>query len=176
MKRNLNLVVIFVLLSSPVFAQFEHNEETHKVKYHNAAAIFIGNTIIRPSGFNLPTIGFEYLREVNHFLGIGIMAEVEIGSHIFEINEQSGTMTEVERNGAILLIPTVFARVYKGLIFSFGYGVEFEKDENLGLLKFSMEYKLHMKNERFVVLPTVSWDHTHRFDGLVYGVNFGYIF
>lgn len=176
MYRLLLLIAVLTLLSKPLFAQFEHNEESHKVVYHNAIALFYGNTIIKPSGFNLPTIGVEYIREINHFLGAGFMAEVEIGSHIVQVDEHNGDKTNVDRTGAILMIPALFARVYKGLIVSVGYGVEFEKNENLGLFKVSLEYKLYMKNERFLVLPTVSWDHTRRFNGFVYGVNFGYVF
>lgn len=183
MLRSLVLLTMAMVISHSSAAQFEHNavpdgrqEESHKVKYHNAVAFFFGNTIIKPSGFNLPTVGIEYIREINHFLGVGIMAEVEHGSHIIQVNEHDGTTTEVDRDQAILVIPAVFARVYKGLIVSAGYGVEFEAKENLALFKLSLEYKLYMSNERFIVLPTVSWDHTHRFNGFVYGVNFGYVF
>lgn len=176
MKRNLTAIALLALLINPAFAQFEHNEESHKVKYHNAIALFMGNTIIKPSGFNLPTFGVEYIREINHFLGVGFMAEFEVGSHIVQVNEHNGDVTNVDRSGAVLIIPAIFSRVYKGLIVSVGYGVEFEQSENLGLFKVSLEYKLYMKNERFIVLPTVSWDHTNRFNGFVYGVNFGYVF
>jgi hypothetical protein len=170
------LVLLYCCSSFTALAQYEHNEETHVVKYHNAVALFVGNTIIRPSGFNSPTIGLEYIREINDHLGIGIMSELEIGSHIIQIDEHNGTETEVERNSAALIIPSIFLRVYKGLIFTAGYGVELEKNENLALFKVSIEYKLYLQNDRFLVLPTISWDHTNKFDGIIYGVNFGYVF
>jgi hypothetical protein len=176
MNRSLGIIAVLVLLFNPLFAQIEHNEESHIVKYKNAAALFVGNTIIAPSGFNLPTIGMEYAREINHHIGIGLIAEVEIGSHIVQKNEEGEMVSEVHREGAFLVLPTVFVRVYKGLILNAGYGVEFESHENLGLLKVGLEYKLAMHNPRWVVLPTVSWDHTKLFDGFVYGVNFGYKF
>ena len=176
MKRTIVVLVLFTMLYNPVIGQSEHHEEPGKLKNRNVIAVFAGNTLIKPSGFNLPTIGVEYIRELNHHMGIGIMAEAELGSHIVQVNEDNGNVTELDRQGAILLIPAVFARVYKGLIVSVGYGVEFESNENLALLKVSLEYKFRMKNERFLVLPTVSWDHTNRFDGWVYGVNFAYLF
>lgn len=179
MKFNNLTLIIIILFSAFGFnakAQYEHNEDSHVIKHHNAVAIFVGNTMIRPSGFNLPTIGLEYIREINDHLGIGIMSEVELGSHIIQIDEHNGTKTEVERHSAALIIPSVFLRVYKGLIVTVGYGVELEKNENLGLSKVSLEYKLYMNNNRFLVLPTVSWDHTSKFNGIIYGVNFGYVF
>ena len=176
MNRNLIIVAVLVLLSNPLFAQIELNEESHKVEHKNAAALFVGSTIIAPSGFNLPTIGVEYVREFNHIVGIGIIAEVEIGSHIVQKNEEGEMISEVHRKGAFLVLPSVFIRIYKGLILNAGYGVEFESHENLGLLKVGLEYKLALQNPRWIVLPTVSWDHTSLFDGFVYGVNFGYKF
>jgi hypothetical protein len=176
MNRNLCIIAVLVLLSNPLFAQIEHNEETHKVEHKNAAALFVGSTIIAPSGFNLPTIGVEYVREINHIIGIGIIAELEIGSHVVQKNEDGDMVSEVHREGAFLVLPSAFVRIYKGLILNAGYGVEFESNENLGLLKVGLEYSLTLQNPRWKVLPTVSWDHTKHFDGFVYGVNFGYKF
>jgi hypothetical protein len=176
MNRNLSIIAVLVVLSNPLFAQSEHNEKSYKVDHKNAAALFIGSTIIAPSGFNLPTIGVEYVREINHTIGIGIISEVEIGSHIVQINEEDEMTSEVNRAGALLILPTVFIRIYKGLILNAGYGIEFEANENLDLFKVGLEYRLTLQNPRWVVLPTVSWDHTKHFDGFVYGVNFGYKF
>ena len=176
MNRTLKIIAVLALLSNPLFAQFEHNEESHKVDHKNAAALFVGSTIITPSGFNLPTIGMEYVREVNYFIGVGIISEVEIGSHIVQKSEDGTAETEVERKGAFLVLPAVFIRLHKGLILSGGYGVEFEDNENLGLIKVSLEYEFFLEHPRWIVLPTISWDHTQHFNGFVYGVNFGYVF
>lgn len=70
-----------------------------------------------------------------HRLGFGFISEVELGSHIVQKNEDGDLISEVSRQGAFLFLPTVFFRVYKELIFNVGYGVEFETNENLGLLK-----------------------------------------
>jgi len=167
---------LLLVICNATYAQVDQKDGPHHDSFHNLVTVFVGNTIIRPSGFNLPTLGLEYIRKLNNYIGIGVMAEVEIGSHIIMVDEHNGVQTEVERNSAVLIIPAAFFQVYKGLILSVGYGGEFEKNENLGLLKTSIEYKLYLKNERFLVIPTISWDHTSRFNGLVYGVNFGYYF
>ena len=177
MNRNLIIIAVILLTASPTFAQHDNSTNDAKVLQHkNILGAFVGNTIISPSGFNLPTIGIEYVREVNHNFGIGLIAEVEIGSHIIQKGESGAIISEVERESAFLVLPAAYFRLYKGLILSAGYGVELEKNENLGLFKLSMEYKLAMKNEQWIVLPTLSWDHTRLFNGWVYGVNFAYIF
>jgi len=170
------LILIMYITNLSAFGQNIHNEVSNKPKYPNTASLFVGSTIIHPSGFNLPTIGLEFIHEVNHYVGFGIMGEVEVGSHIIQVNRYNGIKTEVERHSAALLIPSVFLNVYKELIISVGYGVEFEKTKNLGLFKTSIEYKLYLQNDRFIILPTLSWDYTTHFQGWVYGVNFGYNF
>ena len=176
MNRSLYIIVFLVLPFGTMFAQTKHFQEPHKVEYKNVIALFAGNTIIAPSGFNLPTIGVEYAREINHIIGIGLIAEVEIGSHIVQVDEEGEMSSEMHRSGAFLVLPSVFFRVYKGLILSAGYGVEFEDKENLSLLKLGLAYKLTLENPRWAVLPSVSWDHTKHFEGFVYGINFAYKF
>ncbi|VAX35093.1 hypothetical protein MNBD_UNCLBAC01-2166 [hydrothermal vent metagenome] len=171
------LVATFSWLLNPVFAQeTDHSEEiyTQESEQKNFVAFFVGNTIIAQSKYQMPTIGVEYIRELNHRIGVGLMAEWEIGSHIIQKNELGDVIAEVDRSSAFLLLPSIFFRVYKGLTITAGYGVEFEKDENLALSKVGIEYLLKMHNPRWAILPSVSWDHTKLFDGVVYGVTAGY--
>jgi len=164
---------------NPSIAQDQQDvihETTHEREPRNYLGFFTGTTIIVQSGFQLPTIGLEYIRELTPRFGIGLVSELEIGSHIIQKNEDGIVVSEVKRQGAFLLLPSVFARVYKGLIVTAGYGIEFEKNQNLGLLKLILEYKLRMFKPNWYVLPGVSWDHTKLFDGIVYGVSFGYVF
>lgn len=176
MNRKLALLLL-MFLPYTIFAQHESIVDRNDVSQpENGMALFVGNTIITNSKFNLPTIGLEYSRELNHHFAIGLISEVELGSHIIQKNETGNIIAEVEREGAILVLPAVYIKVVENLLLYGGYGVEFEKNENIGLLKVGLQYKLRLKNENWVVLPNVSWDHTHLFDGIVYGVNFGYLF
>lgn len=174
----IGLFTLGVLSSGNLFAQ-EH-ADTHQVgedhQNKNFVALFAGNTIITQSKYQMPTIGLEYIRELNHRIGIGLVTELEIGSHIIQTNEEGDVVAEVERKSAFLLLPTVFLRVYKDLIITVGYGVEFEKAENLALSKIGIEYAFKMQNPNWVILPSVSWDHTKLFDGVVYGATVGYLF
>jgi len=173
------LVWTFFSLGSPILAQEtnssnEFNSETQESKHF--VGVFVGNTIITQSKYQLPTIGVEYIRELNHRFGVGLVTELEIGSHIIQKNEEGEVIAEVERESALLLLPSVFFKVYKGLTLTAGYGVEFEKKENLALSKVGVEYSLKMHNPKWLILPSVSWDHTELFDGIVYGITAGYSF
>jgi len=177
---KLAIILAFLLCAHiPILAQ-EHNNENSKTHHtkepSNLLGVFVGNTIIVQSAFKLPTFGIEYVRELNHRFGVGLTAEVEIGSHIIQQNEDGDIISEVKRQGAILFLPSVFIRVYKGLIVTIGYGIELEKNENLAMAKFGFEYRLRMHNPNWTILPSVSWDRTKLFDGIVYGVTTGYSF
>jgi hypothetical protein len=164
---------------NPLLAQ-DHNGKNPEPERHeesrNFLGVFVGNTIITQSKFQLPTIGIEYVREITPLLGVGIITELEIGSHIIQKNEDGDIISEVKREGAVLLLPSVFINVFKGLIVTAGYGVELERNENLALSKIGLEYALEMHNPKWRVMPSISWDHTKLFDGLVYGFTFGYSF
>lgn len=184
MKLRLLLIATLLFFVRPdSFAQHEHEATGHaeagthhEMAEKNAVSLFYGNTIITQSKFNLPTVGIEYFREINHRLAIGLISEVEIGSHVIQKDELGVTVAEVEREGAVLVLPTIAIRLVKGLLFYGGYGIEFEKKENLGLLKLGTAYDFELMNPHWVVAPNISWDHTELFDGVVYGVNIGYKF
>lgn len=146
----------------------DHNATKETLHHKNKLAGFVGATYIFKSGFVLPTIGVEYVHKMNSNLGIGIISEFEIGSHIISINEEMHEEIEVERESAFLILPALYY-INGHFVLSAGYGVEFEKSENLGLFKLTAMYVLELKNEAWIVIPNISWDHTNRFDGLVYG-------
>jgi len=174
--KTLIFVTASLLFTNTLFAQHEAPKEAHETETKNDIGLFVGSTIFTQSGFNLPTIGIEYVREINHYLGVGIISEIELGSHVVERDDTGDIVGDARREGAFLVLPTAFIKVYKSLVFYAGYGVEFEANENLGLLKVGLKYKLILENPRWMVLPDVSWDHTRLFDGFVYGVTFGYKF
>jgi len=166
------LLSLFINLNNNLLFSQEHSEDQNASKgtfhHKNELAGFVGATYIFESGFVLPTIGIEYVRKINSNFGVGLISEFEIGSHIISINEEMHEETEVERESAFLILPALYY-INGRFVFSAGYGVEFEKSENLGLLKLTAMYVLELKNEAWIVVPNISWDHTYRFDGLVYG-------
>ncbi len=174
------LVFAFTLfLSTSTFSQEIIKPKHQSPPSHdtrNFIGLFVGNTSIVQSGFHLPTIGLEYVREITPNFGLGIITEYELGTHIVQENEAGQIVSEVEREQAFLILPSAFIRIYKGLIFSAGYGVELEHKQNLALSKIGLEYALPLQNFNWKVVPSVSWDHTRLFDGVVYGFIIGCAF
>lgn len=175
-KLLIFLVVSLFFTHLSMAQHAEGAEDTQAIEPNNEVSLFVGNNHKIESGFNLPTFGLTYVREINHFLAFGVISEIEAGSYNIETNEANGIITGVNREGALLVLPSTFIHLFRGLTFTGGYGIEFEKNENLGLLKLGLEYKLCLANKKWAVLPSASWDHTKLFDGIVYGVSFGYSF
>lgn len=176
------VILLQALFLTSINAQ-EHTEtipdSPHNDEKMNFVALFLGNTVVYQTNIHLPTVGVEYIRELSPRLGIGLIGEVEIGYDVVNDKTNPNPSTLYTRETAILMQPAIFYRVYKGLIVSVGYGVEFENTENertFGLFKLGIEYRLAMKNPNWFVLPSLSWDHTSLYDGVVYGVVFAYKF
>lgn len=174
------VILIQVLFITGISAQHENETNTtnhHETEKKNVFGLFLGNTVLYQTNIHLPTVGIEYVREINHRFGIGAIFETEIGYEVIDDKTSTTPSTLYARETAILFQPAVFYRVYKGLIFSVGYGLEFENTEHekiLGLFKMGIEYRLKMQNPHWMVLPSLSWDHTSHYDGVVYGVVFAY--
>jgi hypothetical protein len=157
----------------------EQHQQTEKPERKNFIGLFLGNTVLYQTNIHLPTVGVEYVREITPRFGVGAILEVEIGYQVINDKTSQNPSTLYKRETAVLFQPAVFFRVYKGLIFNAGYGVEFENSEHekiLPLFKIGLEYQLHMQNPNWMVLPSLSWDHTSHYDGVVYGVVFAYKF
>ena len=180
--------LLFVILFSTSFlsnlkAQHQESEQPqeHLNNEHkkNFVGLFLGNTVLYQTNIHLPTVGLEYVRELTPNFGVGAVVEVEIGYEVISDKTSSNPSTLYMRETAILFQPAVFWRAYKGLIFYAGYGVEFENTEDeklLALFKIGVEYRLRMMNPNWFILPSLSWDHTSHYDGVVYGVAFAYRF
>jgi len=145
----------------------------------NCFGLFLGNTVLYQTNIHLPTVGLEYVREITPRFGFGGIVEVEIGYEVISDKTAVNPSTLYVRETAILVQPAIFFRLYKGLIIYAGYGAEFEDTEDetiLGLSKVGIEYRLRMHNPNWMVLPSLSWDHTSHYDGVVYGIVFAYKF
>ena len=177
MFRIVPLIVIG-LLSGPInntlLSQEKAKESQHEVALEegkNEIGFSIGTTYIFESGFILPTFGIEYLHELNSSLAIGLLSEIELGSHIISMNEEINEMIELERKCAVLVLPVLYYQMGNFGLYA-GYGIEFEQEENLGLFKVGASYVLKLKNEDWAIVPSVSWDHTKLFEAFVYGFTF----
>ena len=168
------IVVVLILSISRITGQdvTEHHKESET---KNIIALFAGSTHIVQSGINMPTFGIEYARRIFKNFAVGGIIEYEAGQHIIIKDGHShGEEIDYTRKNSLLIIPTVYYVIHHLVVVTVGYGVEFEEDENLGLLKVGLGLELQLKNPRWIAYPNASWDHTNHFDGIVYGFSIVY--
>ena len=171
------LLAITLFTSSLIGMAQEEQESSEEQEYKNFVMLFIGSTHIIQSGINMPTFGVEYGHELFKNFGVGAIVEYEAGQHIIGKEEENGEAIDLIRSNALLLLPTLHYAFFNHMvILTAGYGIEFEQEENLGLLKLGLSLELELKNPRWRAIPSVSWDHTKLFDGIVYGFSVEYGF
>jgi len=167
-------IITLLFVSNSGLSQ-EENEHHEKSRLKNVVLVFAGSTHIVQSGINMPTFGVEYGHRILKNIAIGGIIEYEAGQHII-MHQANGEDVDITRTNSLLIIPTVYYIVHHLVVFSFGYGLEIETEDNLALLKVGMGLELQLKNPRWIVYPNVSWDHTSHYDGIVYGFSLGYGF
>ena len=173
--KPLRGIILFIIVSTQqLYAQVTYNQDHIEPHFNNCIGLFSGISTITQTQFQIPTIGFEYFHFISPRMGIGCMTEFEMGTHIWELNEEGDKVAEVKRGCGNNFVPTIYCKVYKGLKLYTGYGIQIEENNSFGIYKLGLCYKLRMHNHRWLVIPSTNWGHTKYYDGLVYGVVFAY--
>ncbi len=116
------LILVFSIFTG--FTAFsQDNPISHETHKKDIVGLFAGNTVIYQSNIHLPTLGVEYVRELSHHWGVGLIVESEIGYHILEDKDTPDETSIYHRESAVLVSPAVFFRPFCGLILTVGYGV-----------------------------------------------------
>lgn len=182
MKRihiSFSALVIF-LLSAAVGVQAQDHPEyprepaTHGFKpwrvggmlYHT----YIGtHTSEGKETLIVPTIGLDVEYWFSDKWGIGSHNDLELIS--FEV--ERGEAHTLERETPLLLTLDGLWKPWKGLILLVGPGVEFEKEENLFVVRSGLEYEIEL-GAHWDVAPTVFYDiRTDAYDTFSMGIGIG---
>lgn len=147
-------------------------EEEEEIK-HFRIGLVLAHTYI-PKGTSegkqvtsIPAYGLDLEYWVNEKWGLGFHNEVEL--EMYEV--ETGEMTFIEREYPLVVTLDALYKPYKELIFVIGYGVEFEKSENLNLIRFGAEYEFDLGNN-WDMSPNFTYDY--RFDNYgTYSIGIG---
>jgi len=131
----------------------ESTEESEEEEPLNLIAIFTGYTTERGEGGG--TLGIEYERRINSWLGVGILGEVVFGSHPASVFA-AGVYLRPTEDLAVVVMP----------------GVEFEDEEDgRFLMRLGLNYHL-WRSGSFGVVPGVYADFFRGSTAFVAGLNF----
>jgi len=169
MENKLTIIFIICFLTINSFAQETEHEEKK-----NLLAITIGYTYIptgaafdaeEADGIFVPSFGLDYFRRIHPRWELGLMADVELGEYL--IIEK-----ELHRENAILLAAVLSFNLTKHINFFAGGGMEFEKHENLGIIRLGGEYVFRL-NKEWVISPGFFYDFKEGIDAWSLSVSFG---
>lgn len=153
-----------------------HHQEskTHEFKHFRISAVlyhtYIGTrTSDGKEMLIVPSIGLDLEYWLNERWGIGSHNDLELIS--FEVEGRGGTF--IEKETPVLLTVDVLWKPWKGLVLLAGPGVEFEREENLFVVRGGLEYELEL-GSHWDVAPTIFYDsRIDAYDTFSVGIGIG---
>lgn len=150
MQKIKLLIILFSSFCFGAQAQTDLAVEEHVEELKNSVKFVLSHTYV-PKGREvgdgddlliLPSLGLEYNYKLKPRLTIGGHVEVEIMNYVLEPKND----TVITRDYPIISAVMLQYEVIDGLWFGLGPGYEIERNKNLWVAKFSLEYEFETKN------------------------------
>lgn len=118
----------------------------------------------------VPSLGLDVEYWFNEKWGLGSHNDLELIS--FEV-EEAGHMS-IERESPLMLTLDALWKPYKGFVFLLGPGIEFEKTDNLFVVRGGIEYEIELKKMHWDIAPTIFYDRRmDAYDTFSVGIGIG---
>ncbi len=171
-------IIFFICLLSilPALAQEETEEkeetaESGQEKLHSLAFVFSYTHIpaatkdgkVEESVF-VPTIGLDYFYEFSKKWFVGGAFDIELGKYEVDYEDE-----EITREIAVIFGAMVGYEVLPNLAVYLGPGIEFEKNKNLFIFRFSTEYSFELGND-WGLFPIFSYDFKKEYSSYALGL------
>ena len=174
--KNLKLSLCILLVSTTLMAQHSvelvdessHENGKHTVSHgKNMIAIDYGIDHIKDGvehgesleeeGHWVSSIGVDYFREVSEKWEVGVKLDIQLGHYIIPHKDN------LERENAFIALAVGSYKVLpKWAIFA-GAGMEFEKNENLGVIRVGTDYSFHL-TQGWAIPVGFFWDIKDGYD------------
>ncbi len=154
MKRNI-VIIIIILISFGNYAQKDHDN----FKHFRISPV-ISHTYIPMGSINgnetviVPSLGLDLEYWFTKKLGFGFHNDLELLT--FEIEKDQQLL--IEKEFPVVVTVDALWKLYKDLVLVLGTGIEFEKNENLFIIRTGLEYEIEFGNH-WDIAPTVFYDH-----------------
>jgi len=155
------IAIAFVMLSLNLTAQEKEKEKPCK---HFRISPVLSHTYIPTATSEgtqtiiVPSIGLDLEYWFSHKFGIGLHNDLELFN--YEI-EKPGDELSIEREYPVVVTLDALTKVYKDLVVVLGAGVEFEKNQNLYIVRAGLEYEIEFA-ENWDLAPTFFYDYRHK--------------
>lgn len=140
--------MLFLMAPVLTFSQTEVNSAEEERKNEivvNVAYTFVpeGSSIdnIDDRGHFIPSVGIDYFRELDKDWRLGLMLDLELGEYLIPRRK------ELKREYAFLILPAISYAVHDQWNLVAAVGVELEKNENMMVARFGVEYVYELNKE-----------------------------
>lgn len=175
--RKIGLLLLFIVAIIQTYAQDETHEKhakTHDAKFHKLGLV-MANSLITNSVENanetliVPTFGFNYDYWFSHQWGIGLHSDLVLQQYKVERHHDQSVL---ERENPVALCAIVSYEPFPRWIFMGGYGIELERNENINLFRFGLEYGIPLPNHWDLGI-NMEYDHKIKaYSSFMFGVVF----
>ena len=122
-----------------------------------------------------PSLGINYNYYINEKWAIGLHNDIILAS--FAIEDSNGSSRSIEREYPVSNVITGTYKLNESFGIALGGGVEWSKDENLGMLRFGADYALEVNEKGLEVLFLFNYDnHLGTYDSINFGIGLNKLF
>lgn len=184
MKKIL-ATVIFLIVFIP-FSNAQHAEDTGSDQHegHNGVThkvtLLMANSFLKNqfdesanSVLVVPTYGLNYDALFHHRWGVGIHSDVVLQQ--FKIEKHEGH-EELIRENPVAVCGVGLFKPIPALTLIAGYGIEIEKHENIQILRFGVEYGIHLPRNWELEFALEFDKKIKAYNSWVFGVGFSKLF
>lgn len=137
----------------------EHNLENESFKHFRISPV-LSHTYIPTATINgnttviIPSLGLDLEYWITEKWGFGFHNDLELLT--FEIEQNH--LLKVEKEFPIVVTFDGLWKFYKGFVLVLGTGIEFEKNENLFIVRAGFEYEFEFR-KTWDIAPTIFYDY-----------------
>ncbi len=150
--KQLLLILALIVSGFNLMAQTEEHavSEEHEKGFHSITLVmanaFLPNSVDEATNDILivPVFGLNYDYQFNSHWGTGLHADILLEQYKIE---KHGTSEEIIRENPIALVAILFYKPNHRWKILAGYGVEFEKNDNLQVIRAGAEYGIPLPKE-----------------------------
>ncbi len=165
------IVFLICLLTITSGLAQEKSEESDQEKRHSLAFVF-GYTHIPEATKDgkteeevfVPTIGLDYFYEFREKWFVGGVLDIELSKYEVDFEGE-----EISREIAIIFGAMIGHDILPNWAVLVGPGIEFERDKNLLVFRFTTEYNIYIGNN-WALSPTFSFDFKKEYSSYALGI------
>ncbi len=172
--KKITFLLMLLLTGHWLFGQEKTTAEHEEAPFKNfRIAVVMGHTAVpsgeKPAHLFVPSWGVDAEYWVSPVWGFGIHTDMELQSFVVKLAEAE----HLEREYPVVATFELLVKPLKNIVLQAGPGYEFEKNENLKLLRVGLEYEFELHGG-WDISPTVFYDaRLDSFDTWTIGLGIG---